>query len=89
VLVDKLTVKGRIGSRLSPYSRGAPSLAGRLGIILSPRASAGHFEARRTQPGGEASVERTFTSDEESGILALASKIEAAEAQSPLRFAPC
>lgn len=45
-----------------------------------PKRDAGRFEARPTQPTGEASVGRTFTPGDESGILALASKVEAAEA---------
>jgi hypothetical protein len=45
-----------------------------------PKARRGRFEARSTQPTGEASVASKFTPGEESGILATASKVESAKA---------
>ena len=68
-------VRGRGQLRAEPPAGLSPRTAGR-----SPRGDAGLFEVRPTQPTGEASVGRAFAPGDDSGILALASKVEAAEA---------
>jgi hypothetical protein len=58
------------------YTLAAPEVILRTGAL---RRDAGRFEVRPTQPTGEASGGRTFTPGDESGMLALAGKVEAAK----------
>src|SRR5262249_6288323 len=68
--------------RARQRSRPAARRAARRAVAAncSPSGDAGLFEVRPTQPTGEGSVGRAFTPGDDSGILALASKVEAAEA---------